>query len=295
MNWPAWLPPLLGAGIALWFLFLGFGNLRKARVIEDVPTSKIRSAHQGYIELKGICESDDNGLQQAPLTGTDCLWWDFKIERYEGGKHSHWTTIESDSSEASFRLLDGTGQCTIDPRRAQVLPTHKQRWTGYERHPGRSRDISLLGRLRRQRYRYTERRIHSDQPLYAIGWFQTLHAPSRQEQHAMETTRLLREWKQDYKQVLDRFDSDRDGEISLQEWERARQAAAAEARQKVDCEPVRDDLHVLCKPADGRTFLLSTRDPETLSRHFRLNCLWQLTLGAGLAGFSIWRLASHLH
>ena len=49
--------------------------LKIARLIEDTPTSRIRSAAQGYVELAG------NGLplpatkNPAPLTQRPCTWW----------------------------------------------------------------------------------------------------------------------------------------------------------------------------------------------------------------------------
>jgi hypothetical protein len=57
---------------ALVCLRISWMALRKARSIEDTPTSKISSAAQGYVELIGSAKADQ-ALLSAPLTNTPCL------------------------------------------------------------------------------------------------------------------------------------------------------------------------------------------------------------------------------
>ena len=95
----------------------------QARYLLDTPTSKIRSAAQGYVEFYGILGQTAEAQLSAPLTGTPCLWWRYRIEEYRSsGKSRSWRTLESGSSEAWLRLSDGTGDCLIDPRGAEVRP-----------------------------------------------------------------------------------------------------------------------------------------------------------------------------
>ena len=285
----AWL--ILGFFIAasLTLLYASFKSLKKARTIEDVPTSRIRSAHQGYVELIGVArQQQQEHLVSAPLSSTPCLWYDYKIERYQGGKNSHWTTVEEGSSEAFFELFDGTGKCLIDPRHSDVLTSVKKRWSGYSRHPARMQETSLLGRLRRQRYRYTERRIHADQPVYAIGRFQTIHASSAEQQQKDHVARLIATWKQDYEKMLDRFDSNRDGHIDQREWQRAREQAAQEAQRHVAANYDNTDIHIMSKPASDQAYILSTTDPAELTSHYRQRSLGLLLAGLVSCGISIW-------
>jgi hypothetical protein len=276
----------IGASLAL--IYASFKSLKKARIIEDVPTSKIRSAHQGYVELIGIARQQEGQLVSATLTNSACLWYDYKIERYQGGKNSHWTTVEESSSEEFFELSDGTGECLIDPRRSDVLTSVKKRWSGYQRHPAHMQETSLLGRLRRQRYRYTERRIHADQPVYAIGWFQTIHASSADQQQKDYVARLITTWKQDYEKMLERFDSNRDGHIDQREWQRARQQATREAQQHVTANYDNTDIHIMSKPASGQAYILSTSDPAELTSHYRRQSMGMLLAGLFSSGISIW-------
>ena len=47
---------LIAGGVAFWYAWT---NLVRKRVMEDMPTAKLRSAHQGYIELQGRAELMD--------------------------------------------------------------------------------------------------------------------------------------------------------------------------------------------------------------------------------------------
>jgi hypothetical protein len=99
---------------------------------------------------------------------------------------------------------------------------------------------------------------------------------------------LLTEWKQDKTALLARFDADRDGEINLDEWERARQAASDEVdRAHLDIR-LKDGIHLMQKPAHGRPYLIANREVTTLVRHFRL---WSwahlLLMLASLLGLSL--------
>lgn len=265
----AWVFVTLLAVSAGGALVVAFTSLKKARTIENIPTSRIRSAHQGYVELLGIADKAQGEPVFAALTGTECIWYDYKIERYQGGRSSQWSTVEKGSSDALFRLYDSTGECLIDPRHSDVTTSHSRTWSGYDRHPGRNQKTSLLGRLQRQRYRYTERRIHPGQPLYAMGWFQTLHAKSARQQTEDYQAKLLGEWKRDQSAMLERFDRDGNGIVDLAEWELARHQAGREAKAHVDQHYDAADLHMLARPASNQAFILSTNDPSQLSKHYR--------------------------
>lgn len=111
-------------------------RLSEVRFLLDTPTSKIRSAAQGYVELYGVLQESTLGQLQAPLTGKPCLWWRFRIEEYqESGKNKSWRVIESGTSDQWLQLGDGTGDCLIDPRGAEVRPSTREVWKGNQRHP----------------------------------------------------------------------------------------------------------------------------------------------------------------
>ncbi|MEJ2141596.1 MAG: hypothetical protein P8Y24_04455 [Gammaproteobacteria bacterium] len=70
---------IIGAVIVFTSGFGIFRNVQRARIIEDTPTSKIRSAAQGYVEIIGRGQYFNKSPVIAPLTLTECIWYSFEI------------------------------------------------------------------------------------------------------------------------------------------------------------------------------------------------------------------------
>ncbi|MEO4047618.1 GIDE domain-containing protein [Pseudomonas sp. CAU 1711] len=253
-------------------------RLSEARFLLNTPTSKIRSAAQGYVELYGVLHALDSGEVEAPLSGLPCLWWRYKIEEYDDdGKRRSWRVVESGTSEAWLRLRDATGECLVNPKGAEVRPSTRQVWRGSERHPrGMSRDAGLLGRLfSASEYRYTEERLHAGQPLYAIGDFVTRGGVENFDLTLAQGA-VVREWKSDFSGMLQRFDSNGDGQLDPQEWERMRESARAEAQRRHRARGETPVHHQLRKPGESYPFILSCGGEDELARGF----YWQAAGGA---------------
>jgi hypothetical protein len=62
-------------------LFAWMGNYRRYRRIYDLPTSKIASAAQGYVELFGRSDSIPDSPVVAPLSGIECCWYRYSVEQ----------------------------------------------------------------------------------------------------------------------------------------------------------------------------------------------------------------------
>lgn len=249
----------------------GWWSLRRwsqARHLLDTPTSKIRSAAQGYVEFYGVLEEQPEALVRGPLTSKPCLWWRFRIEEHQSsGKKRSWRTVESGSSEAWLRMSDGTGECLIDPRGAEVHPAIREVWQGSLRHPLGPARTGLLGFLSSgKRYRYTEERLQAGQPLYAIGDFRTQGGGGQGlDLHAAQG-HVIREWKGDYAGLLQRFDGDGNGRLDEGEWQRVRLAAQLEAEdrhRRASHAPVR---HQLARPGESRPFILANAGEDELAR-----------------------------
>lgn len=200
-------------------------NWSRARLIEDTPTARIRSAPQGYVELEGEARLLPGPPIVAPLTGRRCVWYRYRIEHEEhtydskGHSRSHWRTVDSGTSEGLFELDDTTGRCVIDPDGAEVHPDDKDVWRGHSRWPSAGPPRRRGGlRFTAGDYRYTEERLLPG-PLYAVGWFESIRTADGELKDA--TAALLRHWKQDQAGLLARFDANGDGHIDAGEWERA--------------------------------------------------------------------------
>jgi hypothetical protein len=257
----------------------------KNRIIEDTPTSRVRSAAQGYVELSGRAMLPANAKIKGPLTGKPCAWWRYKIEkRRSRGRSRWWSTLQSGTSDVPFLLDDGTGTCLIDPRGAEVLPGSSDVWYGPSEWPdvhipdGTGVFGWLVDSVLTDKYRYTEHRLQEHDRLYAIGAFRSFGGVSVESAGAA-SAELLRAWKQDQAGLLARFDGNHDGIISGEEWERARAAARRQVLDRRTSETLPPSLNVLAEPEDGRSFLLAASDGESLAQRFRRRAL------AGAGGF----------
>jgi hypothetical protein len=216
--------------------------------VADTPTSRIASAPQGYIELVGRGQQPPGASLVSPISGLPCLWYRYRVERKNGDR---WELVESGISHDTFGVSDGSGQLLIDPDGAEILTSRKQ--------------VSNTGG-----YRKTEWTLIEGETMYVIGEHVTLGGPNAVLDKKVDVATLLAEWKRDKTALLARFDANRDGEISLDEWERARQAASDEVdRAHLDIR-LKDGIHLMRQPAHGRPFLIANREVTALVRHFRL-------------------------
>jgi hypothetical protein len=289
-----WLIVFGLAASAVYSFWYAFKAWSKSRFIEDTPTSRVRSAAQGYVELSGRGVLPADSHNKGPLTGMPCTWWRYKIEERGASRRSPaWSTLESGTSEVSFILDDGTGQCLIDPRGAEVFPGATNVWYGPESWPqGRIPDGTgvfgwLVDHLVTDKYRYTEHRLQPHEQVYAIGEFRSLGGASVQNPDAA-AAELLHAWKQDQAALLARFDRNHDGTLSSEEWEQARAAARRQVQEARAGEVQPPSLNVLADPMDGRSYLLAASDGESLARRFRRRALAGLGGLVGSSAALIW-------
>jgi hypothetical protein len=223
-------------------------NLKRYRTVADTPTSRIASAPQGYIELAGRGQQPPGDGLISPVNGLPCLWYRYRVEHKNGDR---WEHVESGISHDTFGVSDGSGLVLVDPDGAEILTSRKQVSSAHG-------------------YRKTEWTLIEGEVLYVIGEHVTLGGPNAVLDKKADLAALLAEWKADKAALLARFDANRDGEISLDEWEHARQAASAEVdRAHLDIR-LKDGIHLMRKPAHGRPFLIANREVTALVRHFRL-------------------------
>lgn len=143
----------------------------KARTLEDIPTSKIRSAAQGRVELKGTQHYFNNQVVIAPLSKLPCTWYYYEIAYYQ---KKGLVKLESNVSHEKLVINDGTGECIVDPIGAKVKTTTVDMWRGFQRHPN-GKPKTWLGKMWGSLgpYRYKEYRMIDGHTLYATGYFQT--------------------------------------------------------------------------------------------------------------------------
>jgi len=280
---------LLVLGVAVvggaWFAFRW---LHVARMLEDTPTSRIRSAAQGYVELVGRCGTLPGTTNLAPLTRRPCVWWRYRIQRRSGsasakGRRARWQTVSSGRSEQPFRLDDDTGECIVQPTGAEVLTTETLTWYGDTPWP-----TEAPGRrpaFGEPEYRYYEERIYEHERVHVLGQFRT-HAGAGQPNRDADIAALLSEWKQDQAELARRFDTDRDGRVSLAEWERAREAARRTVTEHHLEQPLPQALHAVGRPEGGQLFLIAACPEKELARRYRRRAMLAFA-GFGVASYAL--------
>jgi hypothetical protein len=261
----AWPYALIAMAVVSFFAWAA--NYRRYRQIHDLPTSRIASAAQGYVELLGTSRCMSTGALASRLSRTHCCWYRYNVSRK--GSDNKWQHVESGGSDEPFVIIDDTGSCVISPKGAEVLSHDHKSW-----HEGS--------------YHYQEWLLLPDSVLYAIGEFRTeagagIAAGTRDEAAAIGA--LITEWKRDQKGLHERFDLNRDGTIDMKEWEQARLAARHEIGQR-GAAVAAEGLHTLAKPRDGRLFLLANEMPDALGSRYRFWSWVHLSifLSAGSSG-----------
>jgi len=279
---------IIGAGLSLMFSLRLF---HRARLIEDMPTSKIRSCTQGYVELYGTAKWMDGPEIHAPLSGQPCVWYAFTVEEYVAHSKHKWRQIDNGVSDHLFILEDDTGSCVINPEDAEVTPSSSNTWYGSKRirpvtHTSPLDILSSTLLQSREKYRYTEQRLDQYESLYAIGEYTSM-GTSYQQNLKDSAAAYLRELKQD-KEKLAEYDQNQDGEIDQQEWETARQDAKRIVLEEQLSNPLPKRIHVLKKPDTKKyqPFLLSSKSESHMSRKNRifsagLACMF-VALSAGI-------------
>jgi hypothetical protein len=259
--WPYALTAMTVVSFCAWM-----ANYRRYRQVDDVPTSKVASAAQGYVELFGKSAPIPDSPVLSPLSSLPCCWYRYCIERK--GSDDKWHHEDSGVSIAHFLLVDDTGECIISPDGAEVLYPRKSTWTQGD-------------------HRYTEWLLLPQGTLYALGEFRTTGGADLELDANNDISNLLADWKTDQPRLLEHFDTNRDGTLDLNEWEAARREARREVENTHADLRSGEGVNVLGKPADGRLFLLAAEMPAKIGRRF---AFWSgvhllFFFGAGTASY----------
>ena len=106
---------------------------------------------------------------------------------------------------------------------------------------------------------------------------------------------LLAKWKLRPEQLLARFDHNKDGEIDLQEWEKARSSAEQEVEKSLSQRLVQPEIHMLSKPQDSsRPYVISVDSQDTITQKYHWYSIASL-LGFFMSGIgAVWVIGLRL-
>ena len=105
---------ILGIGFGVRLFFRGFPFFKRKQLIQDTPTSTVRGASLGAVELSGTVVGPYTLI--SPLSETDCFYY-HAIARGSSGEEKK---AREEVLYAPFFLDDGTGRVMVDPRGAET-------------------------------------------------------------------------------------------------------------------------------------------------------------------------------
>jgi hypothetical protein len=114
--------PLLaafGAAAGIFCFYKGFRFLQRKRLILNTPSSKIRSASMGLVEISGLAIGPY--VLTSPLKQVECYYyrsvaWQLKQQ----GKNTEWVKVAEEILHVPFYLDDNTGRVLVDPHGADM-------------------------------------------------------------------------------------------------------------------------------------------------------------------------------
>ncbi len=99
------------------FFIAGFQLLARKRLLLATPTSKIRSAALGLVEVNGAASGPNT--MPAPITGKPCfLYHTSAWERRDGKKE--WKKVADETLHLPFFIADSTGRLLVEPLGADL-------------------------------------------------------------------------------------------------------------------------------------------------------------------------------
>jgi hypothetical protein len=160
----------------LYFFFTGFRLLARKRLLLTTPTSKIRSAALGLVEVSGVAIGPHT--MPAPITGSPCFLYHTTAWLQRAGKKDEWEKVADETLHLPFFIDDSTGQLLIEPLAAE-LDLHRDFREEYassffssdlDQVPPRvSVFLSRHGIVPSRHLRIEERSIKPDDPLFVAG------------------------------------------------------------------------------------------------------------------------------
>jgi len=273
--------PIFIATLLLWYAFY---FLRMKRQIENTPTSKVRSAAMGMVEVKG--QAIRSYALISPMSNTPCVY--YRLTKYRRERNNQWRVSSVSSSDnVPFLLEDDTGRVEINPAGCRVSAGSKQ-----EGVPGQ---VGLMRLGDDSDDKWVEEVIVDGTLIYVLGYASVKRAegPTIAEQK-MEALRELKRNPQN----LQQFDFDGDGEISADEWDSARHAVGEKVLQESlqnKQQRRKQEEHIVIGKRKGRPLIITeTHSEDDLTSRYLYYSVPLFLAAAAATGGAIYLLLKFL-
>ncbi len=109
----------IGAFIGVSLFLRGFRALQQRRLILNTPSSKVRSAAMGLVEVNGLACGPYT--LTAPITGLTCYYYRTAVWQWKkSGNESSWQLAAEENLHVPFYLDDNTGRVLVNPDGAEM-------------------------------------------------------------------------------------------------------------------------------------------------------------------------------
>src|SRR5437762_2471254 len=107
--------PVLLLALGFWLYVDGWKRLRRRWLIDNLPTSRVRSVAMGVAELCGRARAIGDPME-SEVRKLACIWSRTRVVRRTGsGKNEHDTVVFDRRQAAPFELEDDTGRILVLP------------------------------------------------------------------------------------------------------------------------------------------------------------------------------------
>ncbi|MBI5787488.1 MAG: hypothetical protein HZA78_01340 [Candidatus Schekmanbacteria bacterium] len=294
---------ILGSLGGFTLIYYGSKRLKLKRLIEDTPTSRLKSMSIGLVEVKGQVRP---AFQiETPFNHTPCCYYRYRVQEYRRNSkgRGHWVVIlEGDSHQYSFFLEDESGAALILPKNAEFdLAWNKVYESGsmLSAPPPHivefllTKDIKVQGWIFSKTIKVEEAHLFENQPLYILGYANSWKlgkdsGEAKQIKYFIWNKELVN-LKKDMKRLFREFDLNKDGKIDADEWEIAKKKMAEKAKEKFQAQ-MHNLMQIEHGPKGGIFYISEKSEAELLSR-FGKSSFFSILGGAVLSiGGIVWFL-----
>ncbi len=100
---------------------IGMRLFKKKQMIENIPTSKVRSLAMGLAEVQGKAIALKDKMLKSPFTNKNCVYYKYAVEEYHHSKNGgYWIIVKSGDKRSLFFLKDKTGMVLVNPSGADI-------------------------------------------------------------------------------------------------------------------------------------------------------------------------------
>jgi hypothetical protein len=261
-------PAALFAGIILFIH--SFELIKRKRIIENCPTSNVHTMPMGEVEVNGIAEQ--RYALRSPHSHTKCVYYSYKTYYRNtvtgsGGKRTlrEWGT----SGRVPFYLKGEKGRVLVDPEGAILRLGYSRREDGTP--------WNILTSTHND-WETEETVIPVGRRLFITGFARRVHMSTKIKHETY--VEKLRALKTDRHRLM-QYDSDMDGKLDPEEWDRARKAMEDETLMEYLGKAGADDIAIGQHPSGGLFYIADRPEKKVLT-----SMAWRipLSLALGVAG-----------